>query len=1176
MGQETDRIKQSSDQSKWQTPSSTNVGAELDFANIMNTIGQGLLVTGEGWRFEFVNPAFARLIGRPIEDLIGKSMDEFVIPEDLQLLLKHRSERLAGKTTSYEVRLRRPDGKIVWVHVTGVPRLIEDRIAGSISLVDDLTEQKEIEAALKAERDRAEIYLNIAEVILLALDTEARITLLNRKGYQIIGYEEGQLIGRDWIKTCLRPQDHESVHEVNRKIIKGEIDPFEYYENYVLTKDSEERRIAWHTTLLRDANNKIIGTLSSGEDITDRKRAEEALIVSEEKFRKAFIGSPHAVGISTLDGGRYLDVNDNFEKLTGWSRSEVIGRTSRELDIFQNYSERDKVADIIKNNGRIINYEVNLKTKSGENKIVEFSAELVDVSGQRCLLAHVTDITERKHTEERLQDSEDKFRTLFNSASDAIFIHDLKGHFFEVNQVACDRLGYSHEELLQMSPRDIDTPDSAAKVQGHIEEIILVGHKIFESAQVRRDGTTIPVEMNARLIDYKGKKAILAVARDITERKRSEDALKESENKYRQLAEVLEENLGFIQHLIDAIPNPIFYKDVNDIYKGCNSAFEKYLGLSKKEIIGKSVYDLSPSDLAERYHNMDQALFNNPGTQVYESSVLYFDGTRHDVIFNKATYTDANGKLLGLVGVILDITERKRAEDALRESDQFNREIFSNAKEGIIVYDRTFRYKVWNRCMEDLTGISATQAIGRTAFELFPHLVDSGIDRLLGRALVGEIVTSADTPYHVPNSGKSGWVVGTYGPNRDANGFIIGVIGIIHDITERKRANDALRESEEKYRQLAENVTDVIWTIGMDLKFTYISPSNERITGFTGEEAMALTLEKILTPSSLEMAMQVLAEELEKEKMPQRDVSRSRTFEAEEICKDGHTIWVEIKTAFLRNQEGEPIGIQGISRDISERKRMEEELLRSHCELEQRVKERTEELARKNAEMERFIYTVSHDLRTPLISVGGFLGLIKQDAEEGDLKSLDDDLRIAGEAITKMDRLLQDTLELSRIGRIINPPEDVPFGEIVEDALSQIREKIKSKRVKVTVAMDLPTVHVDRMRIAEVLVNLIENSIKYMGSQDRPEIEIGQRIEGNKNVFFVRDNGIGIDPSQNDKVFELFYKIDNKSEGTGVGLAIVKRIIEVHGGHMWIESELGKGSTIFFTLPQATSIQCVP
>jgi signal transduction histidine kinase len=235
--------------------------------------------------------------------------------------------------------------------------------------------------------------------------------------------------------------------------------------------------------------------------------------------------------------------------------------------------------------------------------------------------------------------------------------------------------------------------------------------------------------------------------------------------------------------------------------------------------------------------------------------------------------------------------------------------------------------------------------------------------------------------------------------------------------------------------------------------------------------------------------------------------------------------------------------------------------------LELRVKERTAELEARNAEMERFVYTVSHELRTPLISVSGLLGFLRQDAEKGDLERMNADLRIANEAVTNMDQLLLETLELSRIGRVVNPPEDVPFGEIVEDALEQTSEKIRSKGCKVSVAQNLPAVHVDQMRITEVLVNLIENSIMYMGLQANPKIEIGQRIEGQNRIFFVRDNGIGIDPSQYDKVFELFYKVDKQTEGTGAGLAIVKRIIEVHGGGIWIESELGKGCTVCFTLP---------
>jgi PAS domain S-box-containing protein len=382
-----------------------------------------------------------------------------------------------------------------------------------------------------------------------------------------------------------------------------------------------------------------------------------------------------------------------------------------------------------------------------------------------------------------------------------------------------------------------------------------------------------------------------------------------------------------------------------------------------------------------------------------------------------------------------EINERKQAEESLRESGQFNREIISSAKEGIIVYDSKFRYLVWNQFMENLTGIPSSEAIGKTAFELFPHLIEQGIDRLLERAMAGEMATSLDTPYWIPQTSKSGWVVGTYGPCRNANGKIIGVIGIVRDITERK---------------LIEN-----------------------------------------------------------------------------------------------------------------------ELCRSRDELEQSVRERTEELEGKNVEMERFIYTVSHDLRTPLVGISGFLGFLKQDAENRDLKRLETDLKIINDAIAKMDQLLGETLELSRIGRVINQPEDVPFGEIVKEALDQTAERIRLKNIKVLVAQDLPVVHVDRLRIAEVIGNLIENCMKYLGEQSQPRMEIGYRLDGDQTVLFVQDNGIGIDPSQHDKVFELFYKVDRKSDGTGVGLAIVKRIIEVHGGRIWIESELGEGCTICFTLPLA-------
>jgi len=239
--------------------------------------------------------------------------------------------------------------------------------------------------------------------------------------------------------------------------------------------------------------------------------------------------------------------------------------------------------------------------------------------------------------------------------------------------------------------------------------------------------------------------------------------------------------------------------------------------------------------------------------------------------------------------------------------------------------------------------------------------------------------------------------------------------------------------------------------------------------------------------------------------------------------------------------------------------------VRAKDELEERVGE----VEAKNAEMERFVYTVSHDLRSPLVTVQGFVGFLKEDVSIGDQEKVDMDLRMIEEAVIKMDHLLKDTLELSRIGRVANPPEEeVSFGEIVEDALDALSDKIRAKGVEVPLLPESwPSVRVDRMRIVEVLTNLVENSMKYMGDESDPEIEIGWRKEDGETVFFVRDNGIGIEKDQREKVFDLFYKLDPDSEGSGVGLAIVKRIIEVHGGKIWIEPEEGKGTAVLFTLP---------
>jgi PAS domain S-box-containing protein len=373
------------------------------------------------------------------------------------------------------------------------------------------------------------------------------------------------------------------------------------------------------------------------------------------------------------------------------------------------------------------------------------------------------------------------------------------------------------------------------------------------------------------------------------------------------------------------------------------------------------------------------------------------------------------------------------------------------------------------------------------------------------------------------------------------------------EIGERARAEEALRTSQTMLHSLVESLPQNIFSKDTAGRFIF---ANQRYCATEGKMA-----HEIVGKTDWDLHPPRLAE---KYRADDRHVMKSgQTIEiVEEHQPLGkEKFYVQVIKAPLIDAEGAITGTLGIFWDITEQQRAVQERERLIAELRA-----------KNNELERFTYTVSHDLKAPIITVRGFLGLLEQDALAGDHERMRADMQRIKDATDRMRQLLDELLELSRIGRLMNPTVTVSVAAIVQEALLQVQGRIEAHGVQIEVLPDLPTVQGDRARLVEVLQNLIDNACKFMGDQPEPRITIGQRgiDRDGKPIVFVQDNGLGIDPQYHDKVFGLFNKLDPKSDGTGIGLALVKRIVEVHGGRIWVESAGPKhGSTFCFSLPAA-------
>jgi PAS domain S-box-containing protein len=497
---------------------------------------------------------------------------------------------------------------------------------------------------------------------------------------------------------------------------------------------------------------------------------------------------------------------------------------------------------------------------------------------------------------------------------------------------------------------------------------------------------------------------------------------------------------------------------------------------------------------------------------------------------------------------------RRQVENILREEQEKLNFALEAANMGTWSWDIQTGVVEWSEKIESLFGMQKGEFDGK--FETYTSMIHPD-DFPLAQKTIQTSLEDKDINYLLEHriihpDGQVRWIEGRGNVHWNEAGLPVRMAGTVVDVTERKRSDEALKQAEEKYRNIFENTAHGIFQSTPQGRFLSVNPAMARIYGYaTPDEFMNgvsdIPTQLYLDPMDRLRFTQVL------------DASGAIFgFETMNRRKDGSIIYVTSNARAVRDRTGAVLYYEGTVEDITQRKESEAERERL-----------LGELATKNAELERFVYTVSHDLKSPLVTILGFLGFLEKDFQTGNMTALHNDMDRIYRAGKKMQDLLNDLLDLSRVGRLMNEPNMVSFNVLVKDALDLTEGRLRRGTVHVDVEPNLPYVYGDVKRLLELVQNLIDNAAKYMGDQPEPQIWIGRAgLEEGKTILFVRDNGMGIAPEYHERIFGLFNKLDPNVEGTGVGLALCKRIVEIHGGRIWVESKPGCGSTFFFTLPQ--------
>ncbi len=1124
-----------------------------------------------------VNSSFMKLWGFS-QEILPEIYDKYNILWDVQakkLGVMHLIEKAFGgeavflppveydvPDTMRNLKFSKIEGRKRWIQSRLYPlKNKEDIITNVIMMSEDITEAKLAEQALQASAEKYRLLVEYQTDLVVKVALDGTFLFVSPSYCKMFGKTEDELLGKTFMPL---------VHEDDRERTAKEMEKLYYPPHSVYIEQRAKtvngwRWLGWMDTAILDKKGDVTAIIGVGRDIAKRKQAEklqnalfkisesvnqsnnlENLLISIHTTLGTLIDTTNFyIALYDIESGLYsfpycVDQYENSDftpQQLKKSLTDYVRRTEQPCLINQQTHEHLINAGEVELIGHPspIWLGVPLKTPNGiigvvvvqsydnPNAYTEDDLDIMSFASEQIALA-----IERKRVEKALQESEEKYRELFDESVAAIYLFDSNKNFIDSNQAGLDLLGYSRDELLKMSIPDVDA-DPEEVVNAH--QKLLTGNNLidFEHRLKRKDGTVITVLNNSKsFTDSKGNVvAVQSTLLDISKRKQSEKALKESEEKFRAFTNQTTEG--------------ITVANMDGKYVFVNPAFCKMSGYNKDELLNMTVFDMTDFKKATKQQIKTK----------FSQNLNSIEGVRMKVKLRKKDntvyFTEILGKIITIggdnfaLGTVRDVTQHLHAEELLKESEKKYRNLFEIAQEGIWVINAESRTTLVNKSMTDMLGYTEKEMMGK---HLFDFMDKQGIEiatKLIKRREAG-IKEQHDFEFLTKKGNRIITTIET-APIYDDNKKYIGAIAGVINITDRKAAETALIESKKQYDEILDRSNAVVYVKDLEHKYIYVNLKFKKI--------LNLPMKDLLNKTDYELFPKETADILIENDMKVSSKQKHYRVHEDIVNDDGKHTYISDKFP-LFDSNGKMYATCGISTDITD-------LL----DAQKKEKQIQQQLVRKD----RLIHAghlaagVAHEINNPMTVLHGSLEEIKESKDALTDDVIDGMLRVSRRIKKIISNLLIFTSQTEQNLEIID------INSIVQNTFLLISNLLHKSSIEFSLDLskDKPKFKADPVQLQQVFINIIFNAMHAM--KDGGQLKVKTYIQNNKICISFEDNGIGIAEENLKSIFLPFYTTKEVGEGTGLGLSISHGIIKEHGGNILVTSKVNKGTTFTITLP---------